>query len=92
MAEVSYLTQGEAAKLLRLSSRTLERQRLDGTGPLFVKAGIHDIRRVELAAYADCQAFTAVLIQNVQRPEDLSVVGSVVDKIIRPDVVAVLWS
>ena len=57
-----------------------------------IKVDIHDIRRVELAAYADCQAFTAVLIQNVHRPEDLSVVGSVVDKIIRPDVVAVLWS
>jgi len=32
-----------------------------------------------------------VLIQNVQRPEDFSVVGSVMDKIIRPDVVTVLW-
>ncbi len=46
MAEITYLTQGEAAKLLRLSSRTLERQRLDGTGPLFVKAGRRVIYRV----------------------------------------------
>jgi predicted DNA-binding transcriptional regulator AlpA len=34
-----YLIQEEAAKLLRLSPRTLERQRLDGTGPKFVKLG-----------------------------------------------------
>ncbi len=52
---------------------------------------IYDICRVELALYPDCQTFAAVLIQNVQRSEDLSVVGPLVDKIIRPDVVAVLW-
>jgi excisionase family DNA binding protein len=33
------LTQVEAARLLRLSERTLERLRLQGGGPLFVKAG-----------------------------------------------------
>ena len=33
------LTQGEAARLLRLSERTLERLRLQGGGPLYVKAG-----------------------------------------------------
>jgi predicted DNA-binding transcriptional regulator AlpA len=32
------LTQGEAAELLRLSERTLERLRLQGNGPLYVKA------------------------------------------------------
>ena len=32
-------TQGEAARLLRLSERTLERLRLQGGGPCFVKAG-----------------------------------------------------
>jgi hypothetical protein len=32
-----------------------------------------------------------MLVQNVQRPEDLAIVGSVMDKIIRPDVVTVLW-
>ena len=30
-------------------------------------------------------------VHNVQRPEDLAVVGSVMDKIIGPDMVAVLW-
>ena len=33
------LTQVEAARLLRLSERTLERLRLTGGGPLYVKAG-----------------------------------------------------
>jgi hypothetical protein len=32
-------TQGEAARLLRLSERSLERFRLQGGGPLYVKAG-----------------------------------------------------
>jgi predicted DNA-binding transcriptional regulator AlpA len=36
---VRLLTQRETATLLRLSERTLERLRLRGTGPLFVKAG-----------------------------------------------------
>ncbi len=34
-----YLTQREAAKILRLSERSLERFRLSGTGPRFIKAG-----------------------------------------------------
>jgi excisionase family DNA binding protein len=33
------LNQGEAAKLLRLSTRTLERLRLTGGGPCYVKCG-----------------------------------------------------
>jgi excisionase family DNA binding protein len=36
---VRLLTQSDAAKLLRLSERTLERLRLTGGGPLYVKAG-----------------------------------------------------
>jgi excisionase family DNA binding protein len=33
------LMQSEAARVLRLSERTLERLRLQGGGPLFAKAG-----------------------------------------------------
>ena len=33
------LDQREAAKLLRLSERTLERLRLQGGGPLYIKCG-----------------------------------------------------
>jgi excisionase family DNA binding protein len=36
---VRLLTQRDAATLLRLSERTLERLRLQGGGPLYVKAG-----------------------------------------------------
>jgi predicted DNA-binding transcriptional regulator AlpA len=35
----SLLTQREAASALRLSERTLERSRVTGLGPAFVKAG-----------------------------------------------------
>lgn len=34
-----YLTPREAAEMLRLSPRTLERLRVTGDGPLFLKAG-----------------------------------------------------
>ncbi len=37
--ERTFLIQREAADLLRLSQRTLERLRVGGTGPPFVKAG-----------------------------------------------------
>jgi excisionase family DNA binding protein len=37
--QTQLLDQREAAKLLRLSERTLERLRLEGGGPLYVKAG-----------------------------------------------------
>ncbi|WP_237051373.1 helix-turn-helix transcriptional regulator [Magnetospirillum sp. ME-1] len=39
MATNIYKTQNETAEILRLSPRTLERHRLTGTGPKFVKAG-----------------------------------------------------
>jgi excisionase family DNA binding protein len=41
------LTQKESADLLRLSERTLERLRLQGTGPHYVKAG-------RLVRYREC--------------------------------------
>jgi hypothetical protein len=50
----TYLTQREAAAILRLSERTLERHRLTGTGPKFMKAG----RRV-LYRPADIEAWVA---------------------------------
>lgn len=48
------LTQREAAELLQLSVRTLERYRLSGLGPHFVKAG-HSVRYRE----ADLEAWVA---------------------------------
>lgn len=38
-AEGQYMMTAEAAHYLRLSARTLERMRVDGTGPRFMKAG-----------------------------------------------------
>ncbi len=35
----SLLTEQDVAALTRLSTRTLERRRLDGTGPTFIKLG-----------------------------------------------------
>ena len=37
--QTAYLTNDEAAERLRVSPRTLERMRIDGTGPRFFKAG-----------------------------------------------------
>jgi len=42
----SLLTTVEAAALLRLSPRTLERFRVEGTGPKFLKAGAGKRSRV----------------------------------------------
>lgn len=36
---VAYLTTAEAADVVRLSPRTLERLRVQGTGPRYIKAG-----------------------------------------------------
>lgn len=59
-AQPRYLTNDEAAGLLRLSPRTLEKQRVIGGGPRFRKFG----RRVmyalsDLDAWADARSFEA---------------------------------
>lgn len=59
-SEKFYLIQSEAADLLRLSPRTLERMRLDGTGPKYRKFG----RRVtyaaaDIEAWADARTFAS---------------------------------
>lgn len=60
MAQVTYLTQTEAARFLRISERTLERWRVEGVGPRFRRFG----RRVVYAAsdletWADGRCFTS---------------------------------
>jgi excisionase family DNA binding protein len=53
-----YLTQREAAEVLRLSERTLERHRLAGSGPAFVKAGRRVLyRRADIEAWAAANTF-----------------------------------
>jgi hypothetical protein len=55
-----YLTQDEAAALLRRSPRSLERHRLAGTGPAFIRAGRRVIynRRV-IEAWTEANTFTS---------------------------------
>ena len=55
-----YLTQAEAADHLRISPRTLERYRVAGNGPRFVKAGRRVIyRRGDLEAWTEAHTFTS---------------------------------
>jgi predicted DNA-binding transcriptional regulator AlpA len=42
--DMTLLTQREAAVALRLSQRTLERLRVSGLGPRFVRCGLRNIR------------------------------------------------
>lgn len=53
-----YLTQKEAADLLRVSARTLERHRLTGTGPAYVKVGRKVVYRpADIEAWASRNTF-----------------------------------
>ena len=61
------LTQSDAAKLLRLSERTLERLRVTGGGPKFVKAG-RSVRYRE----ADLEAWIAARVINSTSEEATS--------------------
>ena len=58
------LTTRECAERLRLSPRTLERMRVEGRGPRYVKAGPGSQSRVlyceaDLAAWVEAQRFTS---------------------------------
>lgn len=53
----SLLTQREAASVLRLSERTLERSRVTGSGPRFIRCGRSiRYRPDDLAAWIDARA------------------------------------
>ncbi len=55
-----YLTQSEVAALVRLSSRTLERHRLAGTGPEYVKLGRRVVYRLaSVEAWAAANTFSS---------------------------------
>ena len=57
---VRYLTNDEAAKFLRLSPRTLEKQRVIGGGPRFRKFGRRVMYAVaDLETWADARSFEA---------------------------------
>ena len=51
------LTQREAASVLRLSERTLERSRVTGRGPRFIRCGRSiRYREADIAAWIDARA------------------------------------
>jgi len=55
-----FLTQSEVAALLRLSPRTLERHRLAGTGPAYVKLGRRVVyKRDAVEAWAAANTFSS---------------------------------
>ena len=55
-----YFTQKEAARYLRLSVRTLERHRVTGTGPSFIRIGRRVVYSVEeLDSFATSRTFTS---------------------------------
>ena len=61
---VALLTTRECAERLRLSPRTLERMRVEGRGPRYVKAGRGSQSRVlyceaDLAAWVEAHRFTS---------------------------------
>ena len=56
----TFWTPNETAEVVRMSVRTLERRRLDGTGPKFVKLGGRVLYRPEdVSAWADARTFAS---------------------------------
>ncbi len=63
-----FLTTAEAAALLRLSPRTLEKRRIDGGGPCYRKFGRRVVyARVDLESWVDAQACAMTCDVLVQR-------------------------
>lgn len=54
-----FLTEAEAAAMLRVGSRTLERWRVTGDGPDWVRAGLRRVLypRAALVAWAEARTF-----------------------------------
>ena len=66
-----YFTQIEAAELLRLSPRTLERHRVAGTGPKFCRAGGRVLySRHEIEAWILSRTFTSTTEADQHNPPD----------------------
>ena len=62
--ELTFLTSVEAADLLRVSRRTLERMRIEGTGPRYLKVGPGKRSRViyrqsDIMTWLDRQSFAS---------------------------------
>jgi len=57
-----------------------------------VRESVDDLSRVELSFHTDRKALSAVFIQDVESSERPAIVGSVMHTVIRPDMVAILWT
>ena len=53
---------------------------------------VDNLRRIQLSFHTDRKAFSAVFIQDVESSERPAIVGSVMHTVIRPDMVAILWT
>jgi hypothetical protein len=56
-----------------------------------VGQNVDHIDRLELAADADRQAFMGELVEHVEHPIFASVMGAVLDEVVGPDMIALLW-
>jgi predicted DNA-binding transcriptional regulator AlpA len=64
-----YFTTREAAEILGLSRRTLEKHRTYGTGPRFLKLGGRVVYKIEdLRTWAECGSHTSTSEQSVLLP------------------------
>jgi len=60
VSDSPYMPQGTAAAFLNLSPRTLERLRVDGRGPAFLKLGRRVMySRADLVSWAEAQRRTS---------------------------------
>lgn len=58
MPDTDYLTLGEAAEVVRLSTSTLCKLRCNGGGPKFIRAGRKILyRRADLVAWLEAKTF-----------------------------------
>ena len=55
-----------------------------------VRESIDYLSRVQLPFHPDRQTFSAVFIQDVERPKGSAIIGSVVHEVIRPNVITIL--
>ena len=63
----------------------------DATQDEEVGQNVDHIDRLELAADADRQAFMGELVEHVEHPIFASVMGAVLDEVVGPDMIALLW-
>ena len=65
---------------------------MSGNAPQDEQVGqnVDHIDRLELAGDTDRQAFMGKLVEHVEHPIPTSIVGAVLDKVVGPDMIAVL--